>query len=223
MSEGVDMIETVNEAADAPAPEVVDAADAAAAGGSDQPTPEPKPASSTLAPPPPVARLQRAYKAELLPPPPGVVSKRDRPKPAAAPVVEQTASPQPATQSSIEQGQMPATVQEQEEQPALGSELDPTLASADPHAAADPEQVENPVHAEAPQADAPAQLPEEDQPLPPEQATVAPIQNTSRPTPAFQSALASDPEVTKSKSRGMWLAIAGILLLAGLTYWQLGS
>lgn len=185
MSEGVDMTETVSQAS-AELPQTGTQA-------------EPKPSASAPAlAPPPVAKLQRAHKAELLPPPPGVVSKRDRPKFAAPPLGNAQASP--AAQSSIEQGgPLPSgeSTAAQPMQEALDADHDQGM--------------------EAPSAQAPAE-PElersgQEAPLAPEQPTLA--------KQAHQDAL--PVESIKSSKRGLWFALIGLLVLAGLTWWQLGA
>lgn len=207
MSEGVDMSETVSPAS-AELPQQAEAQE----GSLTEPK---KRANSPALAPPPVAKLQRALKAELLPPPPGVVSKRNRPKPAAAAMTEQAgpSNAQSATQSSIEQG--PALTAGAE--PVQNAEPDPSFdelaQQAQPHEDAAPVQSKDAAQEDAAQAS-------------PELGTAeqAPALE-ARPTPkrqVFQSSLAPEP-AQKSKGRGLWFALVGLLLLAGLTWWQLGG
>lgn len=165
---------------------------------------------SPLLTPPPVAKLQRAHKAELLPPPPGVVSKRDRPAPVQSPIPgqEPAAVAQSAAQSSIEQGHMmgqPAEHQDSQAQPQSPEDETPRSVET---SSVETGAVEDTV----PEASTP------DTP----HAGFEAASDFRKQAPAFDSALVPETE-TGSKGRGMWLAIAGILLLAALTWWQLGS
>lgn len=155
--------------------------------------------------PPPVPRSQRAMKAKLLPPPPGVKSRHNTQPPIAHP----QDFLQGASQSHIEQ----AVFEQPKPEPALAeqtprAELDPTAQALSD--AAQPELHED---ASAPHAN-------------PAQAALSPALAQEpaprAPRPSFQSDLGAEPE-KKSSGTKILFALVGIALLAGLTWWQLGS